>query len=184
MLWDLRSATLIERIRGDTFSFAVSIGPQGRLALISVGNTVQLWKLPSRGGRSGSHAATTPKKQAVKSPSPGRASQGTRISPTEILTSKDWKWSRPVNLGRIVNTKNMEAGPALSADGLTLLFVSDRPGGLGKQDIWMCTRARANGPWRKPVNLGRNVNTNGMDGGPSLSSDGLTLDDDPPTGIA
>jgi formylglycine-generating enzyme required for sulfatase activity/serine/threonine protein kinase len=51
LLWDLRSATLIDRVRGETFSFGISFGPVGQLALISVGNTVQLWKLPSRNDR-------------------------------------------------------------------------------------------------------------------------------------
>ena len=174
-LWDLSSARLVERIRGDTHSFDISIGPEGRLALISVGNDVQLWKLPSLGKQSPGDAATVAKKPKITPLDPSSIPAAAQISPTEILTSSDWTWSRPVNLGRIVNTKNMEASPALSADGLTLLFVSDRPGGLGKQDIWMCTRARVNGPWIKPVNLGRNINTNGIDRGPSLSSDGLTL---------
>ena len=68
MLWDLRSATLIERIRGDTFSSDISIGPRGQLALISVGNTIQLWKLPSRRELSMGDAASTNKKRSKKSP--------------------------------------------------------------------------------------------------------------------
>ena len=48
LLWDLPSATLLDRVQGDTVS-DVSFGPHGQFALISVGKTVQLWKLSSLG---------------------------------------------------------------------------------------------------------------------------------------
>jgi len=41
-----------------------------------------------------------------------------------------------VNLGPTLNTSASETGPALSADGSTLYFGSDRPGGSGGWDIW------------------------------------------------
>lgn len=49
--------------------------------------------------------------------------------------------------------------PALSADGRTMYFVSDRPGGLGGSDIWMSEDRGAG--WTAPVNLGPTVNTPG-----------------------
>ncbi len=48
-------------------------------------------------------------------------------------------WSEPVNLGMPVNTPYWESQPSFSADGKTLLFVSNRPGGLGGKDIWQAT---------------------------------------------
>ncbi len=51
-------------------------------------------------------------------------------------------WSEPVNLGPGVNTVTDERGPALSKDGLTLYFSSDREGGMGAGDVWMTTRSR------------------------------------------
>jgi hypothetical protein len=36
-------------------------------------------------------------------------------------------WSAPVNLGRSINTEFSEFQSAISADGLTLFFASDRP---------------------------------------------------------
>src|SRR5438093_769749 len=49
-------------------------------------------------------------------------------------------WALPVNLGPPVNTEYNEAQPSLSADGRTLLFASDRPGGSGGEDLYMTTR--------------------------------------------
>jgi hypothetical protein len=49
-------------------------------------------------------------------------------------------WSVPVNLGNPVNTQYSEAQPSLSADGRILVFVSDRPGGEGGEDLYMTMR--------------------------------------------
>lgn len=49
-------------------------------------------------------------------------------------------WSVPENVASL-NSSNTELQPSLSRDGRTLVFTSNRPGGLGRQDIWMSTRA-------------------------------------------
>jgi hypothetical protein len=51
-------------------------------------------------------------------------------------------WSVPVNLGRVVNTAFQEGGPALSRDGTTLYFHSNRPGTFGDLDLYVTTRAK------------------------------------------
>jgi hypothetical protein len=51
-------------------------------------------------------------------------------------------WSLPVNLGAVVNTGFAENQPYLSADGRTLFFASDRPGGCGGNDLYMSTRSK------------------------------------------
>jgi Tol biopolymer transport system component len=84
-------------------------------------------------------------------------------------------FGEPVNLGPIVNTSFNEGSPALSADGLTLLFDSDRPGGHGDYDLWMCTRPSASEPFGEPVTPGPRVNSSGQETRPALSADGLTL---------
>jgi hypothetical protein len=48
-------------------------------------------------------------------------------------------WSLPVNPGPPVNDFGV-INPSLSHDGRTLLFSSDRPGGLGGLDIWTSAR--------------------------------------------
>src|SRR3989454_2800028 len=54
-------------------------------------------------------------------------------------------WSTPVNLGAVVNTTAFDGGPALSFDGTTLYFHSNRPGGFGGNDLYVTTRARLRG---------------------------------------
>jgi len=61
--------------------------------------------------------------------------------------------------------------PALSEDGRTLYFASDRPGGSGGSDIWM---SADNGTgWGQPVNLGPTVNTAGNELFPTVNGDAL-----------
>ncbi len=84
-------------------------------------------------------------------------------------------WGEPENLGTVVNSAHKDGSPCLSWDGLTLLFVSNRPDGQGSTDLWMSTRAEGGGPWSRPVNLGSTVNSATSEGSPCLSPDGLTL---------
>lgn len=60
--------------------------------------------------------------------------------------------------------------PALSADGKTLYFASDRPGGFGGSDIYVSHFVR--GMWTKPSNLGVAANTAGDELFPWLDADG------------
>ena len=52
-----------------------------------------------------------------------------------------------------LNAPGIETSPAVSADGLTLWFASDRPGGAGDLDIWVGTRSARTAAWSAPVNL-------------------------------
>jgi len=82
----------------------------------------------------------------------------------------------PTNLGVPVNYGSaLDGEPSISADGLSLYFVSIRTGGYGAGDIWVTTRASVSDPWGKPENLGPAVNSSAWDGEPSISSDGLSL---------
>jgi Tol biopolymer transport system component len=83
-------------------------------------------------------------------------------------------FNAPVNLTHVDSSRD-DQGPTLSADGLTLLFASDRPGGQGAGDLWISTRASLGTPFGEPVNLGPTVNTSTWDSAPEISSDGLTL---------
>jgi outer membrane protein OmpA-like peptidoglycan-associated protein len=83
------------------------------------------------------------------------------------------KWTRPIDLGDGINSKYSETTPFLSADGKTLYFSSDRPGGQGSQDIYMTRRLDETWQnWRKPQNLGPPVNTDEYDAYYSISAKG------------
>jgi len=84
-------------------------------------------------------------------------------------------WSTPVNLGSVVNSTFGDTNPALSPDGLSLYFDSNRPGGSGGRDLWVSQRATSTAPWGAPVNLGTTVNSSSDDANPALSSDGHWL---------
>ena len=71
----------------------------------------------------------------------------------------DGEWSRPVNLGDSINTKEMEMAPFIHPDDQTLYFSSKGHLGMGGLDLFY-SRKDANGMWRKPVNLGYPINTN------------------------
>lgn len=65
--------------------------------------------------------------------------------------------------------------PNVRADGLEVVFTSNRAGGLGGQDIWIATRAALDAPWSTPVNVGTAVNTSAGETRPSLTRDGSQL---------
>jgi hypothetical protein len=92
---------------------------------------------------------------------------------TRPTTQQDW--GTPVNLGSLVNSSGADYECCLSCDGLVLLFMSDRSGGLGGSDAWMTVRKSINDPWDLPVNLGPPVNTSGEDGNVMISADLRTL---------
>jgi len=83
-------------------------------------------------------------------------------------------WSEPSNLGTPVNSKYWESTPSISADGRTLFFSSNRPGGFGGKDIWVA-RLNEKNQWTEPVNLGSNINTEGDEISPFIHFDGKTL---------
>lgn len=84
------------------------------------------------------------------------------------------RWGAPHNLGAPINTRGWEAQPALAADGRTLYFVSNRPGGQGGYDIWRAL-LKADGQWGEPQNLGPAVNTPYDESSPYIHADNRTL---------
>jgi hypothetical protein len=78
-------------------------------------------------------------------------------------------WGAPVRLPEPVNSSGAEWFPRPGADGW-LYFGSDRPGGLGRTDIWRA-RQDAAGRW-KLENLGTAVNTAGDEYEPLPEPDG------------
>lgn len=84
------------------------------------------------------------------------------------------KWSDPVKLPKTVNPSGWEPCEHVSFDGNQLFFVSDRPGGYGGKDIYLCKRL-ANGEWGRAENAGPTINSKFDDEAPFLHQDGTTL---------
>ena len=83
-------------------------------------------------------------------------------------------WGEPYNVGKPVNSEYWESQPAISPDGRTLYFISNRPGGSGGYDIWKST-ITDEAKWGAAVNLGPEVNTPFDENTPFLHADGRTL---------
>ena len=84
-------------------------------------------------------------------------------------------WSEPARLGATINTEWDDSGPAISRDGLTLYFQSNRLGGTEPQelancDIWVARRQSVHHEWDWPENLGA-VNTGLCENSVALSRD-------------
>jgi outer membrane protein OmpA-like peptidoglycan-associated protein/Tol biopolymer transport system component len=87
---------------------------------------------------------------------------------------KNDKWTKPSNIGKMINTPAWESQPCLSSDGNTLFFVSDRVGGQGGRDIWF-SKKNIRDVWMEPQNIGPHINTAKDDETPFLHPDGKTL---------
>jgi Tol biopolymer transport system component len=72
-------------------------------------------------------------------------------------------WGAPVSAEQgshpELNTAFNDGCPILSPDGLSLYMATNRPGGLGGQDIWVAHRESTTSGWGAPVNLGAPVNS-------------------------
>ena len=72
----------------------------------------------------------------------------------------DGGWTKPLNLGNVINTKGTEEAPFLASDDKTLYFTSDGLNGYGGSDIYMSRRLDDSWmKWSTPANLGPIVNT-------------------------
>jgi hypothetical protein len=75
---------------------------------------------------------------------------------TDIWTARRSNPSLPFDPPTAIaelNQGSFETSAAISADGLTLWFGSDRAGGVGLTDIWVSGRATRTAAWSTPVNV-------------------------------
>jgi len=76
----------------------------------------------------------------------------------------DDTWTEPQNMGPSINSEYQDITPFIAADGVTLYFSSDRPGGFGSNDVYMTRREDHSWKkWSRPRNLGYPINTPGWD---------------------
>ncbi|XDD46260.1 OmpA family protein [Leptospira sp. WS39.C2] len=99
-------------------------------------------------------------------------------------------WSIPTHINEI-NSNFEDKMPAVSPDGCSVVFSSNRPGGLGGFDLWISKREPItmdteknpdkpkikcrDGIWQKPISLGPVINTGEDEISPNFHWDGLRL---------
>ena len=100
---------------------------------------------------------------------PRKADRRKTMKLTTALLSDQNSWGKGADLP--FNGIDFETThPSLSADGQTLYFASDRPGGLGGMDIWKVNKEGDN--WGTPMNLGAPINSAAHELFPSITESG------------
>ncbi len=84
------------------------------------------------------------------------------------------EWSKPINMGNVINSDDWDSQPTISADGNRIIYTSARAGGYGGSDLYMIEKNQLN-EWGIPQNLGGIVNSPFNENSPYLAPDGKTL---------
>jgi outer membrane protein OmpA-like peptidoglycan-associated protein len=85
----------------------------------------------------------------------------------------DNSWTKPVNMGKVINTPKVEFAPFLASDNKTLYFASNGHRGFGESDIFYARRQDDTWTnWSAPENLGKSINSFGWDGYYTISAKG------------
>lgn len=88
-----------------------------------------------------------------------------------VKNSSTGIWSKPENLGRIINTSGNEMSPFVHSDFQSIYFSSEGHPGVGGSDIFYSRKDTA-GHWTTPKNIGVPINTSSDDLGFFVSTDG------------
>ena len=86
------------------------------------------------------------------------------------MTKRQDGFSLPEPIDEVNDVDAWDSQPALSTDGKTLFFISNRKGGSGGLDIWYSVRD-ASGKWTAPLPV-PNINTPGDEFSPHCGTDG------------
>ncbi|RYU95042.1 Kelch repeat-containing protein [Emticicia agri] len=81
--------------------------------------------------------------------------------------------SELINTPPNLNTENYEDGPLVAPDEDFIIFESNRLGGLGSNDLFICFKQ--NTTWTEPINMGTKINTEDSERFAGLSPDGKYL---------
>lgn len=87
--------------------------------------------------------------------------------------SLDEAFGAPEPIATINTPDYQESSPFVTNDGLTMYFVSDRPGGQGIEDIWAASRPTTEDPFGDAINLGPTINSPNADVAPFMSEDNV-----------
>lgn len=82
-------------------------------------------------------------------------------------------FGKPEKLDAKINAGGDEIAASISPDGMILFFASNRKGGFGGTDIYLCRRIGMK--WSEPQNAGQDINTPYDEDFPNISPDGKIL---------
>jgi hypothetical protein len=82
-------------------------------------------------------------------------------------------FSKPEKLDAKINSGGDEIAASISPEGEVLFFASNRKGGIGGTDIYMCRKMGTK--WTEPQNAGATINTPYDEDFPNISPDGKIL---------
>jgi OOP family OmpA-OmpF porin len=105
-----------------------------------------------------------------------KSSDDTTYGNRDIYVSflvSDTVWSKPINLGHVINTKGIEMAPFLASDDKTLYYATTGIKGYGGSDIYISRRLDDSWKnWSVPENMGPVINTAGDESYLTMSASG------------
>ncbi|NRA10788.1 MAG: OmpA family protein [Crocinitomicaceae bacterium] len=95
--------------------------------------------------------------------------QNLKIYRAEVDEDGNWLNEESISL----NSTNYSVGhPFITEDGKTMYYTSDKPGGFGGADIYKVSLSQ-DGSFGEPINLGKDINTEGQEMFPWMGKDGV-----------
>ncbi|TAH27539.1 MAG: hypothetical protein EAZ07_01295 [Cytophagales bacterium] len=83
-------------------------------------------------------------------------------------------WALPALLPKTINSEAWESCASISSDGQQIYFSSNKKGGFGGKDIYVCNKQK-DGTWGKPFNLGKEINSTFDEEAPFIHPNRRTL---------
>ncbi|MBA3663107.1 MAG: PD40 domain-containing protein [Bacteroidetes bacterium] len=95
-----------------------------------------------------------------------------KLYKSEVLANGEF--SKLEELPATINGSGDVIAATINSEGTMIYFASNRKGGLGGTDLYVCTKL-PNGKWSEAKNMGKEINTALDEDFPNLSPDGKTL---------